>query len=64
MNSAAERVPNCPKCGKPLQKVRQGSESMLNQYQFEASKAGDWFCECHNNERGNQPYAYFWDNEF
>ena len=36
---------------------------MLNEYQFDAVKAGDWFCECHSNGRGNAPYAYFWDKE-
>jgi hypothetical protein len=60
----SQPTPLCPKCKKPLKRVRQGANSMLNnEYQFDAVKAGDWFCECHNNERGNLPYAYFWDKE-
>jgi uncharacterized protein YbaR (Trm112 family) len=55
--------PPCPKCHQPLHTVRQSEHSMLNAYQFDAVKAGDWFCECHNNDRGNTPYAYFWNKE-
>lgn len=55
--------PPCPKCHQPLQKVRRPSNSMLNEDQFDSVRAGDWFCECHNNGRGNTAYAYFWDKE-
>ena len=57
------QIPNCPKCGNPLEKVRQSSNSPLNEEQFDSVRAGDWFCKCHSNERGNKPWAYFWDSE-
>jgi len=56
-------LPNCPLCKKPLEPVRQSPYSPLNRDQFDASKAGDWFCQCSDNGRGNAPYAYFWDRE-
>lgn len=55
--------PKCPLCGKELEPVRQSANSPLNSDQFDASKAGDWFCECSSNGRGNAPYAYFWNRE-
>lgn len=57
---------NCPKCGEPLKRIEQpktGPMSMLNSDQWMSQRAGDWFCTCHNNNRGNKPYAYFWDAE-
>ena len=62
--SATPRMPNCPKCVKPLTKIRYPSDSMLNRDQWESQLPGDLFCECHNNHRGNKPYAYFWESEF
>jgi hypothetical protein len=56
-------MPNCPLCGQPLKRVIQSPYSSLNNDQFDASKAGDWYCGCSNNERGNRAYAYFWDYE-
>ena len=56
--------PNCPQCGKQLCEVRQGPNSMLNSEQFDAVKAGDWYCtHCPSNDRGNTSYAYFWARE-
>ena len=56
--------PNCPECGKQLQRVQQGTNSMLNSYQFDAIKAGDWFCDNgHTNGRSEATYAYYWDKE-
>lgn len=65
MNEATEAKenPKCPKCDKRLTQVRRPSGSMLNSDQFDAVRAGDWFCDCHTNGRGNTPYAYFWDSE-
>jgi hypothetical protein len=37
---------------------------MLNKDQWESQRAGDWLCTCHNNSRGNRPYAYYWNYEF
>jgi hypothetical protein len=36
-------------------KITYSYDSMLNRYQWEAT--------CHNNLRGNKPYAYFWNHE-
>lgn len=37
---------------------------MLNDDQFDAIRAGDWYCEtCPTNGRGNTSYRYFWDRE-
>ena len=46
--------------------VRKGSPVVkfpFEQEQFDSVRAGDWFCKCHSNERGNKPWAYFWDSE-
>lgn len=54
----------CPTCGKTLLRVTQPSSSPLNSYQFEAMKAGDWYCvHCPSNDRGNTPYCYWWERE-
>lgn len=54
----------CPDCGKPLERVTRSRDSYLNDDQFDAVRAGDWFCEmCPSNERGNARYRYFWDRE-
>jgi hypothetical protein len=60
---AAETAPKCPKCDELLTKVRYPSGSMLNEEQFDATRAGDWFCKCHNNGRSRTAGAYFWDSE-
>jgi hypothetical protein len=37
---------------------------MLNDDQFDAIRAGDWYCNtCPSNGRGNTPYRYFWNRE-
>lgn len=54
----------CPQCGRELERVRQSENSPLNRDQFDAVKAGDWYClACPSNDRGNLPYSYFWDYE-
>ena len=54
----------CPDCGKLLQEVRQSENSPLNREQFDASKAGDFFCDsCPSNDRGHAPLRYFWKSE-
>ena len=53
----------CPQCQNDLKEVPRRSNS-LNQYQYEASKAGDWFCEtCPDNGRGKTGFCYFSDAE-
>lgn len=57
-------APACPDCRKPLAKVTRSRSSMLNDDQFDAIRAGDWYCAtCPTNNRGNTPYRYFWDRE-
>ena len=58
-------VPKCPQCSTELYKVFQSSPQMLNQYQFDAIKAGDYYCEkCPANGRSkNNKYCYFWEHE-
>lgn len=54
----------CPQCKGELFKVFQSSPQMLNQDQFDAVKAGDWYCDnCPDNGRGKSGRCYFWDNE-
>ena len=55
-------MPECPLCKKPLQRVT-NTGGWMNSDQFDAVRAGDWFCECSSNGRGNATYAYFWDKE-
>ena len=56
--------PVCPGCGGALQVVRQSATSPLNREQFDAAKAGDYFCDkCPSNDRGNRPFRYFWKSE-
>lgn len=52
--------PACPHCGSPLGRVRRSSESMLNDEQFDAIRAGDWFCKCTTDGNGSAGYCYFW----
>ena len=56
-------APPCPLCQQPLKRVTQGPYSPLNSDQFDAVKAGDWFCECSSNGRSATLFAYFWDWE-
>jgi len=54
---------NCPECGNKLEKVTQSSHSILNEYQFEAVKAGDYFCKTCKGNRGKTGYRYYWKSE-
>jgi hypothetical protein len=56
-------TPTCPLCGESLHEVTQPPFSPLNRDQWAATIPGTWFCKCSNNNRGNRPYAYFWDSE-
>lgn len=58
------RERKCPQCGGPLRKVRQSPTSPLNRDQFDARKAGDYYCEtCPDNDRGNSKLCYWWEDE-
>lgn len=54
----------CPKCGGPVHLVERGPYSPLNQDQFDAVKAGDYYCKiCPDNDRGRTAYCYWWEHE-
>lgn len=53
----------CPDCGEKIFKVRQSEDSMLNREQFDAAKAGDWFCVKCTSDVSHTGYKYFWDHE-
>ncbi len=55
--------PTCPGCRKPLQPVRYSRDSLFNREQFDASRAGDWFCDQCPGTRGRSGYRYFWERE-
>lgn len=58
------RSRDCPQCGKRLERVCQSDNSPLNRYQFDAIKAGDYYCrQCPSNERGQVAYCYWWEHE-
>lgn len=57
------RYVKCPQCDGPLVRVVQGS-GYLNRDQFDAVKAGDWYCtRCPDNGRGQSGLCYWSDNE-
>jgi hypothetical protein len=54
----------CPRCYGPVEEVRQSPTSPLNRDQFDASKAGDFFCRsCPDNGRGISGLCYWWESE-
>lgn len=58
--------PDCPDCGRPLTPIERPASSLLNDAQFDAIRAGDYFCRtCPPNDpvRGNRPVRYFWRRE-
>ncbi len=58
------RMLKCPRCGGPLIAVRQSANSPLNADQFDAVKAGDYYCpSCPSNDRGHTPLCYWWEHE-
>jgi hypothetical protein len=55
--------PPCPKCKVPLAEVPRHSRS-LNDDQYAAVKAGDWYCTtCPDNGRGTTGFCYWTDAE-
>lgn len=54
----------CPQCGRQIHLVKRSPDSPLNQDQFDAVKAGDYYCDhCPSNDRGHKPYCYWWESE-
>jgi hypothetical protein len=53
----------CPQCKGELKEVTNNS-LFMNKDQFDAEKAGDFYCErCPGNDRGKQPRCYWWTSE-
>lgn len=58
----------CPVCAGPLERVSRPSGSALNADQFDAVKAGDWWCVVEHPGQGNGLRSvaggtYFWDHD-
>lgn len=54
----------CPQCRNKLIKVVQSCTSALNPDQFDAVKAGDYYCQtCPDNDRGSSKLCYWWTHE-
>lgn len=61
--AAASREPRCPGCGGPVKPTGPGP-GWMNAEQWDAEKAGDWYCEaCSKNGRGRTGFAYWTDAE-
>jgi hypothetical protein len=57
-------VLSCPGCGGQLKRVTQSANSMLNSYQFDAVKAGDYYCDtCVGAEAASSTSKYWWTRE-
>lgn len=54
-------TPTCPMCNAQLQFVRQSSDSYLNREQFNAAKAGSWYCEACKDPETRTGFKY-WSN--
>lgn len=53
----------CPICLGSLKPVVQSANSPLNEYQFNAVKAGDYYCTLCKGDEGNTPFKYWWARE-
>ena len=53
----------CPLCKGPLHEVHYNRDSMLNRYQFDAVKAGDYYCESCKGTEAATGFKYFWKSE-
>lgn len=72
MNISFFGKPNCPECGDKLKEVKQSPHSMLNSYQFDAVKAGEWECEnekcpgiekVHPDKLANNGHRCYWQDD-
>ena len=55
---------DCPKCGGKLNLVTQSSKSPLNEEQFDSIKAGDYYCDKCEGDRGKKTrHRYYWKRE-
>ena len=56
-------MPQCPICKGPLKEVLYPSGSMLNREQFQAIRAGDFYCESCKGTEAASGYKYFWKKD-
>jgi len=62
--SSMREPPTCPQCQAILHRVRRGADSPLNADQFDAVKAGDWYCSvCAGAEAKRTTYKYWWEKD-
>ena len=62
--SSMREPPTCPQCQAILHRVRRGADSPLNADQFDAVKAGDWYCSvCAGAEAKHTTYKYWWEKD-
>ena len=61
----AEKRDRCPQCRGTVMLVTQGEYAWMNRDQFDAVKAGDYYCEsCPPNDRAeNGKHCYWWERE-
>lgn len=67
LRAAEQARLKCPNCNRPVHPVTQ-SNSYLNSDQFDAIRAGDYYCESCPEEAGTAKkspsgYAYFWERD-
>jgi len=62
--------PLCPGCRGNLKRVIQAEPQFLNPEQYDAIKAGDWYCDkcpasvgTSEKQPSTSAYAYFWDKD-
>ena len=53
----------CPQCGSDLWPVFQSPGSYLNADQFDAVRAGDWYCTVCPDPSTRTGFTYFWDRD-
>jgi uncharacterized protein (UPF0212 family) len=53
----------CPDCSAKLKTVYRSSSSCLSQDQFDAVKAGDYWCPACTDKTTKSGFKYFWKND-
>jgi hypothetical protein len=54
---------NCPQCGACLREVCYPEGSMLNREQFDAVRAGDYYCTNCKGTEARTGWKYWWKRE-
>lgn len=58
-----EGVMECPTCGGELRAVTYDRDSMLNSEQFDAVRAGDFYCKICKSTDARSGYKYWWKED-